>query len=153
MKSYHVYFICQHTCTAVDAPIKISVTRNWVIRAAPVLKLGLMALKMAAVSCGLPFPVPNMPLQEQLSVNEEFVMSLLEDTHQKLLLDLEKSISQQAMDHAETAQIRPLVGDAYEAIAEKALKPKNSQWKECMSPVVSMSGRPIWIKNEYLGFY
>lgn len=152
-RSYLVYFLCQQTLCAVEPPIKISVSRNWLIHAAPVLKLGLMALKLAVNAYGLPFPLPNVSLVEQLSINESFVTSLLDDAHGNLLAGLEKSISHQALDHTVTAEIRPLTGAAYEIIAEQALKPENTGWKEHISPVVSHAGSVIWVKNEYKHLY
>lgn len=74
-RSYLVYFLCQHTCTAVEPLIKISVTCNWLIGAALILKLGLIALKLALHAYALPFPIPNVPLVEQIKTSEFFVSS------------------------------------------------------------------------------
>jgi serine/threonine protein kinase len=151
-RRYHVYFICQHTFTPVEPPIEISVTRSWVTRIAPVLKLGLMVLGKALNANGLPFPIPGISLQEQLAINEDFVNSCLDEKTTSLFSGLVNAVGGNAISDTKTKQILPLTGDAYEAIAEQALL--NSQWSEFMSPVMSHQfGSLIWVKKECEFFY
>ncbi len=151
-RRYHLYFVCQHTFTAVEPPIEIYITRDWVIRVAPVLKLGLMVLQKALNSFGLPFPIPDIPVLHQLSINEEFVKSCMDQATERLLSDLETAVGGNVISHTECKQILPLTGDAYEAIAEQAHL--NSQWRKSMSPVMSHQfSSLIWVKKEHEGFY
>ena len=62
---YRLYFLCSHThkvarCGPKGKGYKISVTKQWVIDAAPVLMVGLMVLKMAMMAGGLPLPIPDL---------------------------------------------------------------------------------------------
>ena len=62
---YRLYFLCSHThrvarCGPKGRGYKISVTKQWVIDAAPVLMVGLALLKVAMMAGGLPLPLPDL---------------------------------------------------------------------------------------------
>jgi hypothetical protein len=120
---------------------------------APLLKLCLILLKVATSINGLPFPVEGITLSDQISITEEFVASFLDDTSEKVLNAMNSAIDQKTIEHSKCVELRPLVGVAYEAIARESYKPKNSQWKECMIPVVNHAGDLIWVKKEYKSLY
>jgi serine/threonine protein kinase len=156
-RKYLLYFICQHTFKVVKPPVEIEVARSWVIQVAPVLKLGLFLLETTAMTYGLPFPIPDLPPMKQLSVMKEFVDSFLDPAAKNLLDSYDDAITVNTggtIPDTDISQFRSLTGRAYGMIAEKVNKPKRSQWKESMTPVINHDGRSlIWVQNEHLGHY
>jgi len=62
---YRLYFVCSHTlCIAPCGPkglgYKLSTNKEWVRKAAPVLMVGLVALKLALATSGIPFPISDL---------------------------------------------------------------------------------------------
>jgi hypothetical protein len=62
---YRLYFLCSHThqlapCGPKGKGYKITMTKQWVLDAAPVLQVGLVLLKLALLASGLPLPVPDL---------------------------------------------------------------------------------------------
>jgi hypothetical protein len=62
---YRLYFLCSHThqiapCGPKGKGYKITTTKQWVLDAAPVLRVGLVLLKVALLASGLPLPVPDL---------------------------------------------------------------------------------------------
>jgi hypothetical protein len=62
---YRLYFLCSHThqiapCGPKGKGYKITMTKQWVLDAAPVLRVGLVLLKVALLASGLPLPVPDL---------------------------------------------------------------------------------------------
>ena len=62
---YRLYFLCSHThqiapCGPNGQGYPICVTKQWVVKAAPVLRVGLVLVKVALLASGLPLPVPDL---------------------------------------------------------------------------------------------
>jgi hypothetical protein len=62
---YRLYFLCSHTkqlapCGPKGKGYKITMTKQWVLDAAPVLRVGLVLLKLALMATNLPLPVPDL---------------------------------------------------------------------------------------------
>jgi serine/threonine protein kinase len=62
---FRLYFLCSHTkqippCGPGGKGYKIAVTKKWVQDAAPVLRVGLVLVKVALLASGLPLPVPDL---------------------------------------------------------------------------------------------
>jgi hypothetical protein len=62
---FRLYFLCSHTkqiapCGPEGKGYKIEVTKLWVQDAAPVLRVGLVLVKVALLASGLPLPVPDL---------------------------------------------------------------------------------------------
>ena len=62
---YMLYFLCSHTyriapCGPQGRGFSIRYTKEWVRRAAPVLKVGLVALKLALAAGGIPLPISGI---------------------------------------------------------------------------------------------
>lgn len=62
---YRLFFLCAHThqiapCGPKGKGYKITATKQWVIDAAPVLRVGLVLVKLALMASGLPLPVPDL---------------------------------------------------------------------------------------------
>jgi hypothetical protein len=84
---------------------------------------------------------------------KEFVGSFLDAAAQKLMDSCEATFTEGTIPHTDISQVRSWTGPAYDMIAEKVNKPKRSQWKESMMPVINHNGHPIWVKNLYQGLY
>lgn len=54
---FKVYFVCA-VSLKLGTPYSFKMTKDWVVKLAPVLKVGIMLLKVAAASAGLPLPNP-----------------------------------------------------------------------------------------------
>jgi hypothetical protein len=141
----------------VNPPTEIEVARSWVTQVAPDLKFGLLFLKTAAVTYGLPFPITDLPQLEQLSFMKDFVNSFLNNEAKKLLNSCDAAITANTLGtipDTDISQVCSLTGCAYDmVIAKKVNKTKQSQWKELMTPIINLSGSPIWVKKEYQHFY
>jgi hypothetical protein len=62
---FRLYFLCSHNkqiapCGPEGKGYKIEVTKKWVQDAAPVLRVGLVLVKVALLASGLPLPVPDL---------------------------------------------------------------------------------------------
>jgi hypothetical protein len=62
---FRLYFLCSHTkqiapCGPQGNGYRIQVTKQWVQDAAPVLRVGLVLVKVALLASGLPLPVPDL---------------------------------------------------------------------------------------------
>ena len=62
---YRLYFLCSHThqiapCGPKGEGYKITVTKQWVRDAAPVLMAALVVLKLALTAGGIPLPIPDL---------------------------------------------------------------------------------------------
>jgi hypothetical protein len=115
-----MFFICSHTlrivpCGPEGKGYTFSEAKDWVKRAAPVLMVGLMLLKLGLAASGLPLPIPG--LEDVLDV--AYSSSLL-DTAINIVdgINMDKDVSSLTVDqhlHSLTrddAQIR----SAYEEI-------------------------------------
>ena len=62
---FRLYFMCAHTyklasCGTKGKGIKIESYKDWVIKAAPLLKIGLILLKIGLLSAGIPLPLAGI---------------------------------------------------------------------------------------------
>jgi hypothetical protein len=107
---YRLYFLCAHThqlapCGPKGKGYKITMTKQWVLDAAPVLRVGLVLLKVALMASGLPLPVPDF-------------CTMLVDTamHSKYLDAVLKLVSNPPDDVASNAE--HVMDQALDAVAE-----------------------------------
>jgi hypothetical protein len=62
---YRLYFLCDHTRQIAPSGPEgkgylINVTKEWVEKAKPVLRVGLVLLRVALLASGMPLPVPDL---------------------------------------------------------------------------------------------
>lgn len=157
-KKFYLYFVCQHSFEVVPTSVPIEVARDWLKKVAPVLAAGMILLKAALLSSGLPslpFPIPGLSPENQIALNEEFVNSLLDDEATRLIEAFKASCKQGAeFQCSETSRLLVLSDAAYDAIVNKATKEKRmAVWSNVMEPVPNHRGATIWIKKEYRGIY
>lgn len=80
---FRLYFLCSHThqvahCGPAKKGYEITVTREWVKKAAPVIRTGLLLLKLAAMAGGLPIPIPDIsPLLQDANKHSEYLAAAL----------------------------------------------------------------------------
>eukprot|EP00598_Pedospumella_elongata_P000802 CAMPEP_0184971942 /NCGR_PEP_ID=MMETSP1098-20130426/4049_1 /TAXON_ID=89044 /ORGANISM="Spumella elongata, Strain CCAP 955/1" /LENGTH=1168 /DNA_ID=CAMNT_0027494147 /DNA_START=137 /DNA_END=3643 /DNA_ORIENTATION=+ len=80
---YRLYFLCSYThqiaqCGPKGKGYKITVTKQWVRDAAPVLMAGLIVLKLALNASGIPLPVPDLsPLLNTPALHVKFLDAAL----------------------------------------------------------------------------
>jgi hypothetical protein len=156
--TYRMFFICSHTLRIVPCGPKgkgynFSVAKDWVKRAAPVLKVGLILLKLGLqASTGIPLPIPG--LEDILNVDNS--ISLLE-TSLKAIDDIGSDSGTSALTvdqhlHSLTrddAQIR----SAYEAIKSLLTDPTKGLDKQLrhlnmIQRTCEETGVTAWIKND-----
>ena len=63
---FRLFFLCSHThrlapCSKDGKGYTITVTKQWVKTAAPVLRVGLVLVKPALSEHGIPLPIPDLP--------------------------------------------------------------------------------------------
>jgi hypothetical protein len=143
-KLYKLYFICERSFQVVDPPIKIRFSREWMVKIAPILRMGLFLLKTAANSNCLPFPFP-LDISACTTM-EDMVESLLDDNLKDLLHEANSSSS---FDWEGENKVFTLMRTAHEMISEVANQPRNTDWKKKMAPVLEQH-KLIWVKREFL---
>lgn len=156
-KKYDLYFVCQHSFEVVETKISIVVTRFWLAQVAPVLVLSMFLLRKAATIGGLPplpFPISTLSRVDQISLNEEFVMDLLDPWTFELLETFKATFAQGSdLPYSVSSRLSSLTEKSYEGIVLQAASLKQCHWKHSMEPVTNPRGSIIWIKNDYRDFY
>lgn len=156
-KKYDLYFVCQHSFEVVETKITIVVTRFWLAQVAPVLVLSMFLLRKAATIGGLPplpFPISTLSRVDQISLNEEFVMDLLDPWTFELLETFKATFAQGSdLPYSVSSRLSSLTEKSYEGIVLQAASLKQCHWKHSMEPVTNPRGSIIWIKNDYRDFY
>jgi hypothetical protein len=140
-KTYKLYFICEKSFQVIEPAIEIKLSREWVVKIAPILCIGLFLLRTAANSQGIPFP-----FRIKISTMEGMVKSLLDDETKKLLHEANTSF----IDFNKETKVFSLVRTAHEMISEIANQPTNTQWKEQMEPCLLEKQKLIWVKKEFV---
>ena len=155
---YRMFFICSHTlrivpCGPKGKGYKFSETKDWVKRAAPVLKVGLMLLKLGLAASGLPLPIPG--LEDVLDV--AYSSSLL-DTAINIVdgINMDKDVSSLTVDqhlHSLTRDDAHQIRSAYEEIkslltdSSRGLD-KHLQYLNMIQRSCTETGITAWIKND-----
>jgi hypothetical protein len=159
-KGVKLYFICQHSFSAVSPALEFDVTRDWVKTIAPALKVSAFLLK-AAIAVGklvggLPFPDPLANITFQVDAFDDYASDMLDGASETLqeLIELDKSIADNSvLDGVGNHRIAEVVGNAYHILEEKANKDKHSGWQASMTAVLDKSGTQIYVKREYANSY
>ncbi|KAI2494854.1 hypothetical protein MHU86_19658 [Fragilaria crotonensis] len=136
-QQFRVVFFCAHSHQpGHDEAFEISVTREWIVKAAPWLIRCLQLLTCIAKVKKIPFPIPipSSSVLDQCKRLNEFYDSLKEEGMQ--------------------GPMKTFEGEAFNVIAKKAKAKENRlQWADHMVCVLDENGAPIWVKGEYKGFY
>ena len=152
MRKYRVVFVCAYSLEPGHEAFEIEVPKGWVVKIAPVLKLSLFALKAAAVSLGLPFPIPNLPFLDQSEMMSNFLDSIIDESILGRLTSCRTLMEKGTFTEDGFVELQTLMGPAYQMIAEKARGVQH--WKPPqMVPVCDMNGTPMWVKGEYQSAY
>ncbi|KAI2492671.1 serine/threonine kinase [Fragilaria crotonensis] len=153
-QKYKVVFICAHSGQPGHEPFEIEVPKGWITKIAPWLKLCLLALKGAAGSQGLPFPIPDLSFLDQCGKMKTLLESVIEEGANAVLSRCETLLESGTMTIDSYGQMQTLAGDSFQLIAEKAQKEKRSQWKPPqMVPVCDRNGTIMWVKGEFQDHY
>ena len=135
------------------------VRRDWVKKAAPVLKMSLFLLQAALgagkLVTGLPFPVAALAICDQLDAFSDFVNDVIDSEECKALEGISENLKKgHPLDKHQRNKLATFTGSAYATLAEKATKDKRSAWMTKMTPVLDETGGEMrYIKNEYVADY
>lgn len=143
-KKYNVVFICASSYELGHEPFEIKLPTEWILKAAPVLKLGLKALQYGVASKYLADAALRLEFWDKMGKMAALLDSLKDPgTHAGV------SIPEQDADPSAIHQIEE--GDAFDLLAHKANKKKRSHiWKSKMVSVFDKDQRQlIWVKLEY----
>jgi serine/threonine protein kinase len=168
---YRLYFLCSYThkiahCGDGGRGYEITVTREWVKAAAPVLRTGLLLLKLGLMASGLPLPVPDLltPLLEDVTKHSRYLnaaLRLVENPvgdHEPNELKLKKLAD--AFTSAEGIDLRTQhgVGDTGAVLEENTLKAyetiqrvfaeKNTSIADTGLRKVTYKGKTAWILDD-----
>ena len=156
-RRYDLYFICQHSFDVVDQKLGITVTRPWLVQAAPVLHLSLFFLRIALTIGGLPplpFPIQKITRATQIAMNEDYVEDLLDDACIGSIEAFKTAYTHGTdLPYSESSKLLSSMSASYEGVVKKATSLRKCAWKQTMEPVVNHLGCIIWIKKEYRGLY
>jgi hypothetical protein len=154
---YRMFFICSHTlrvvpCGPKGKGYKFSEPKAWVKRAAPVLKVGLILLKLGLMASGLPLPIPGLEGIIDIDNSTSFIdasLQVMDDVitnSDSSTLTIDQHLHSLSRD---TAEIR----SAYEAIKslltdssrglDKQLRHLNMIQRTCAE-----TGITAWVKND-----
>jgi serine/threonine protein kinase len=144
-KSYKLHFICEKSFQVIEPALEIRLSREWVVKIAPILRFGLFLLQTAANSQGISFP---FPFRLNITTMEGMVDSLLDEDTQKILDEANSS----SFCNSPKRKVFVLMRTAYEMISEIANQPTNTYWKEQLAPMVLENRKLIWVKKEFLPY-
>jgi Ran GTPase-activating protein (RanGAP) involved in mRNA processing and transport len=149
-KEVAVYFVCERSRSlGHEDPIIIDVPREWVKNLLPLMKLALLAVKVASALGYTPLSVPT---------GENFFTTLVNDflgEHQDHIIETLESMEQMLDDFngapveqdARYVSFNQLLDDAYRRFSVLALEPKNKKkWIDYMSPQF-VDREWKWVKN------
>jgi hypothetical protein len=77
----HIYFVCPMTMR-LGLPYELILPQQWIVKVAPLIKLSLMLLKIGLTCAGLPIPIP------QFNLGENIFFDMLRDMER--MLDVEQ---------------------------------------------------------------
>jgi serine/threonine protein kinase len=138
---YQLQFVCAYSFTVIDPPLKVTITKDWVARVAPVLAVSLHLMNLALKT------VANIKLDVLDAANELFQINKndLEDMRKEVwkVLDEKERIQLQASLEADSS-IEALSSTAYDKIYE--LAETHVKWKDNMKQVKTKdSAETIWV--------
>jgi serine/threonine protein kinase len=139
-KAYKLYFVCEKSLQVVEPAIEVNLSREWVVKIAPILSFGLFVLRTVALARGVP-----LPFDFQVDAMEGMVDALLDEDTKKLLHDTNSS----SLECNPGNRVHTLMTTAHKMIGKIANQPKNTFWKEQMAPVLE-NQKLIWVKKEFL---
>ena len=154
---YRMFFICSHTlrvvpCGPKGKGYKFSETKQWVKRAAPVLKVGLILLKLGLLATtGLSLPIPGLEdiVDDKNSISFiDLSLQAMDDaiSDTSSTLTVEQHLHSLARDDAK-------IKSAYEAIKSLLTDPikgldKQLQHLQMIQQTCTETGITAWIRNE-----
>jgi hypothetical protein len=146
-KAIDLYFLCEDDCTqSHPEPMTIQATKDCLKRLIPIIKVSLVALKLAGDSRGVLLPVPSIKdLDEQLCFLSK-VIGHLEDDEMEELLAIAETMYSTAEDDLNSnlgddrvKEVRQLVGESYRELSKRALNELHcKKWKPYMDPLPSL---------------
>ena len=148
IQKYSVVFICAHSHQPGHDPFEMEISRKWIVKFAPWLKLCLKVLTLTATFLGAPLSISRFEYEEKCKKTKAFLDHV--DEQGSAVCD---SILEQGTISIEMCrQVQQITDDAFQFIAEKAKK-EAKIWKSKMVPVRNENGHIIWVKNEYQSEY
>ena len=147
VNKYHLYFICAHSHRAVLSPVKVSISRPWVEKIAPVLGASLVLLQMSLkVGTGI-----ELDLRDAFSNLMEIGADKIGEMLEEVETFLDKTDGNTVVDRLRNQQLGPkdineLNGDAFETVMDKAREQQG--WRSEMEPVrVHGDTRTLWVSR------
>jgi serine/threonine protein kinase len=141
---YYLFFICAMTREAVSPPLEMCVSADWVVKAAPLLFVGLhllhivleQSVKLISPVGGMLFDLCKNDVEKMLKAMESI---LLDSGNGEFVGRLR---SQKLLE----GDICELSGSAYEFVVKKA--EEQSRWKSDMVPIfLENSPKVMWVKK------
>lgn len=105
-----MYFICQHSFAAVEPPIEFDAVQNFVKQLAPALRVCLFCLKLLITVNGLPFPIPNIGFEEQLSLQMAFLNAVMDEEAKGIIDEIETSLAEGSSLSLSDGRLEKLIG-------------------------------------------
>jgi hypothetical protein len=170
---FRLFFLCSHTkqiapCGPKGKGYKIQVTKQWVQDAAPVLRVGLVLVKVALLASGLPLPVPDLcsaladatkhskyldaalhvikhPAEDDLKSAEHVMQTALEAVEE---LDVNNLLTEHGVtDQDNKLQLQEGSRKAYETIKEVLVAQGHNIALTCglRQITCSRTGRTAWV--------
>ena len=159
--AYRMFFICSHTlrivpCGPKGKGYKFSETKQWVRRAAPVIKVGLLLLKLGLLASGLPLPIPGLEdiVDKDNSISYiDASIKVLEGSDDDRFTEVNSS-SFTIEDHLVSLNRNDTeIRSAYEAIKTLLTDPskgldKQLQYLNMLQRTCETTGITGWIRND-----
>jgi len=147
---FFVSFICAHSGEICHQPFEINVSKKWIVKVAPFVKLCLHALRgmMIYGQVLLPFPYPANSLQHQFLMMESYLDRFINKGKVMYGSQIEKG----TITIGSYTQIQELCGDAFAMIADEAKK-EDRFWNGKLVPVCEKYKGIIWVKPIYESLY
>ena len=151
---YRLFFVCSHTlCIAPCGPkgqgYQLTATKEWVKKAAPVLKVGLVAVKLALATSGIPFPISDILKGLSISAQTDYftaALQTLQTISTSTVTAVDSQIEAMTKDDCLSYLDRNAEGtrDAYEGIKEMLNSFPNIA-RSCGLVFVEHLGKVAWV--------
>lgn len=158
-KEIDVYFLCEEDCViAHPSPMTMHVNKNCVKYLIPIIKVSIIALKVAGLSQGIVVPLPDLEDQSAF-LNDVLINELTDRRMKELLDDAEKMYSNLIngfdldIGSERVNVVRKLIGESYSELSKRALKEKHyKKWNPYMDPVWTSdrggASKPKWVRKK-----
>jgi Protein kinase domain len=149
---YQLIFLCAHDKSPVSTSVVIKKPKDWLKKAAPLVKFALFALRALPAIYGVPLPsLPEFIVGNSVSERMDQVLKemelLVSEEDIRSVQDWLEELSDSPWTDAIAMHEHEVSEEAYGALLTEAYKPKNRGWMNEMEICQKGAGVFAWVKK------